>query len=104
MYFKKKVDPRKSSFYIQLWEFRFPELLVFEIRPHFIYKVKLVDSDIEREIQYIKDILWGVDDLYGKYAKDKPSAMKDPNRKENSLLKALDNDLEEHYYDYITNN
>ena len=55
------------------WEFNRPQWLDFSIKPHYITKVKLFDADIVKEMEEINDRLWGKENLYQRYAKDKPS-------------------------------
>lgn len=57
----------------RVWEFNRPQWLDFSIKPHYITKVKLFDADIVKEMEEINDRLWGKENLYQRYAKDKPS-------------------------------
>ncbi len=59
------------------WEFNKSQWLDFSIKPHYIRRVKLFDADIEKEMNEINDRLWGKENLYQRYAKDKPSKYKE---------------------------
>lgn len=81
----------------RVWEFTKPQFLVFSVKPYYIKEVRLFDQDIEIEIKEINDRLWGKENLYQRYAKDKPSSCRDygPKVKEKILDREMFKEVEE---------
>lgn len=100
-FFTKKIK-NVGSYSYPIWQFRKPELLIFDVKPHFITKVKIFDEDLETEITEIRDRLWGKENLYARYAKDKPSPTRDYKTKTSIKTIILDKEVEEYYDDYVT--
>lgn len=108
--YEKLEDKEKDYFcprwtYSKIWKMSFrtwhitkPQFFEYKIQPHYITKVKLMDPDIEKEINFINSRLFGIEDLYGKYARHKPSNYKayGKENKKLTLKKLQEQEIKEH--------
>jgi len=76
---------RKEIEIVYKWEFKFPYVFEFVIKPYYITELKLFDSEIEREITYIKYKLY--DEMFWTYLPSAAHSKDDYRRKKVKILR-----------------